>query len=210
MMKKEEILKFFDERFENIEMPCFGNMNLDYITSRLSVYRNNDDSWIVLFNSIVWWPAAEGLMGTIEVIGPGVIGCQGFDNDRITYPGKIESSYDDEILSVLVRGKEIDLKSLRIEPQFDLQPEIGFWAGTAIIKHYRDELLANDSELESFIPQGFKVDLVLDEWEHPDWDNPPRKTQTFSNIAAKLAQGASMNFEECPNPNTHFSKWLPK
>ena len=91
-MNESEILKFLDARFENIEMPCFSNMNIDYVTSQLSVYRNSHNSWIILFNSVVWWPSADGLMGMIEIVGPGVVGRQGFDNDRTFIPGIFEDS----------------------------------------------------------------------------------------------------------------------
>lgn len=211
IMNKKEILNFLDERFDNIEMPCFGNMNIDYVTSQLSVYVNPEGLWIILFNSVVWWPAGEGLMGMIELVGPGVSGVQGFDNDRTFIPGLIDYSFDDDrIMSVQVRGKEIDIESLNIKPQLDMQAELGFWACCALIKNYRSQLLANEQELYKFIPEGFECKLVLDEWQHPDWNCPPSQTHTFTKIAAALAEGVALEFESCPNPNTHWSKWIPK
>lgn len=210
-MNKEEILNYLDERFDNIQMPCFGNMNIDYITSQLSVYRNQAGLWIILFNSVVWWPAGEGLTGMLELVGPGVKGAQGFDNDRIFYPGTVDYSVDEnQIKSVRVRGKEIALTSLDIKPQFHIQPDPGFWACCALIRDYRSELLANEQELAKFIPAGFECMLVLDEWEHPDWGCPPSQTHTFTKIAAALAEGNSLELANSPNPNTHWSKWLPK
>lgn len=211
VMNESEIFKFLDERFENIEMPCFSNMNIDYVTSQLSVYRNSHNSWIILFNSVVWWPSADGLMGMIEIVGPGVVGRQGFDNDRTFIPGIVEDSYEEgRVVSISVRGEEVNVESLHIESNFDIQAEPGFWACCALVQDYRQQLLAKDDELKRFIPEAYKLELVLDEWEHPDWDCLPSKTHTFSILAKKLAEGSPLEMEKCPSPNIHWLNWLPK
>src|SRR4249919_1327959 len=117
-MDASSISRYLDERFEKFEMPCFSNMNVDYLSSRLSVHVSSD-SWMLLFNSIVWWPAADGLQGMIEVVGPGVRGMQGCDSDRSACSGVVETDDPgDEIVRVSVRGRPIELSSLAIAPDF--------------------------------------------------------------------------------------------
>jgi hypothetical protein len=40
-------------------MPCLSNLNVDYVSTRMSAYRS-PDKWLLVFNSVVWWPAAAG------------------------------------------------------------------------------------------------------------------------------------------------------
>lgn len=111
MFNRESILSFLDNAFQNIEMPCLGNMNIDYVSSRLSTYRSTD-KWLLLFNSVVWCPAGDGLMAVVETVGTGVVGRQGFDNDRCFVSGSVNMDDDEKILSIFVRGEDIDLTSL--------------------------------------------------------------------------------------------------
>ena len=206
------ICEFFDQRFDQLEMPCFGNMNIDYVTSRISIYTQAGGSWIVLFNSVVWWPASpDSLLGMIEVIGPGVVGRQGFDNGRITVPGRIESTEDDELLlAVSVRGRPIPLETLDVAPRRDVQSEIGFWACVALLEGHREMLLASDGELAPYIPAGFAKVAQLEEWEHPSFDVPPSRTETFRRLASAISSGSFGDVAVCARPNTHWSCWLPK
>lgn len=50
MYNKKSILGFLDKSFDRLEMPSFGsNMNIDYVSSRLSAYCSADQ-WLLLFN----------------------------------------------------------------------------------------------------------------------------------------------------------------
>jgi len=209
-MDASSISRYLDERFEKFEMPCFSNMNVDYLSSRLSVHVSSD-SWILLFNSIVWWPAADGLQGMIEVVGPGVRGVQGFDNDRSTCPGVVETDDSgDEIVAVSVRGRPVELSSLAIEPDFDLQADMGFWTAVALLDDYRESLLASKEEWAPFVPAQFKQVLQLDAWQQPDFDTLPSQTETFSRISSAIASGDFRDCEICAAPNTDWARWLPK
>ena len=79
----------------------------------------------MLFDSVVWWPSAEGLMGLmgmIDVIGPGGVGVHGCNDGPSTRAGSIEEGDSgDAIASFVVRGESVRLNSLKIEPQFDIQ-----------------------------------------------------------------------------------------
>jgi hypothetical protein len=137
MFNRDSILSFLDNAFQNIEMPCFGNMNIDYVSSRLSTYRSTE-KWLLLFNSIVWHPAAEGLETFVEIVGTGVVGKQGFALDRVFVPGSIEVDDDQNIVSIVVRGENIDPTSLVIQPNYDVQPEYGFWVSVALAEKYKE------------------------------------------------------------------------
>jgi hypothetical protein len=209
MFNRESILSFLDNAFQSIDMPCFGNMNIDYVSSRLSTY-HSVDKWLLVFNSVVWWPAAEGLMAMLETVGTGVVGRQGFDNDRAFVPGCIEVDDDENILRILVRGEDIDPTSLVIQPNYDIQPEYGFWVSVALAEKYKESLLASQAEVKQFIPPGFQHLLTIDEWEHPTWDILPSRTSTFPRVANVLVTSDLSLWNPVEAPNTHWSNWLPK
>ncbi|MEA5464297.1 hypothetical protein VB741_11210 [Leptothoe sp. PORK10 BA2] len=202
-------MSVLDNAFQSIEMPCLGNMNIDYVLSRLSVYRSSD-KWLLLFNSVVWWPSAEGLMAMVEVVGTGVVGRQGFDNDRFFGPGSIEMDDAQNILRIVVRGEDIDPTSLVIQPNYDVQPEYAFWVSVALAEKYKESLLASQVEVNQFIPPGFQHLLTIDEWDHPTWDMPPSRTLAFPRIANILVTSDPSLWMPVETPNTHWSHWLPK
>jgi hypothetical protein len=209
MFSRDSILSFLDNAFQSIEMPCFGNINIDYVSSHLSTYRS-PEKWLLLFNSVVWRPAAEGLMALVEIVGTGVVGRQGFDNDRAFVPGCIEVDEDQNILSIVVRGKDIDPSSLAIQPNYNVQPESGFWVSVALAEKYKESLLASQAEIQQFIPPGFQHLLTIDEWDHPTWDRPPSRTVAFPRIANVLVTSDPSLWIPVEAPNTHWSHWLPK
>jgi hypothetical protein len=209
MFNKYSILSFLDNAFQNIEMPCFGNMNIDYVSSRLLVYRNTD-KWLLLFNSVVWCPAAEGLMAMVETVGTGVVGRQGFDNDRAFVPGCIELDEEENIVRILVRGEDIDPTGLAIQPNHDVQSEYGFWVSVALAEKYKESLLASQAEIKQFIPPGFQHLLTIDEWDHPTWDMLPSRTVGFPHIANVLVTSDPSLWTPVEAPNTYWSHWLPK
>jgi hypothetical protein len=209
MFNSDSILNFLDNAFQSIEMPCFGNMNIDYISSRLSSYRSTD-KWLLLFNSVVWWPAAEGLMTMVETVGTGVVGRQGFDIHRAFVPGSVDMDDDRNILSIVVRGEDIDCSSLIIQPNYDVQPEYGFWVSVTLAKKYKQSLLASQAEVKQFIPTGFQHLLTIDEWDHPTWDTPPSRTVAFPRIANVLVTSDPSLWNPVDAPNTHWSRWVPK
>jgi hypothetical protein len=204
------ILRFLDDAFERIEMPCLSNLNVDYLCSRMSAYRG-PDTWLLIFNSVVWWPAADGLMAMVETVGPGAIGKQGFDNDRAFAPASLRIDEPGQrVAGIAIRGRDVDPGTLRIAPRYDLQPELGFWAAVAMLDQHRDELLASAAELARFIPGGFRHLLTMDEWEHPTFDTPASRTESFPLLAAVLEQADPSLWRPAARPNTHWSHWFPK
>jgi hypothetical protein len=205
------ILRFLDERFEKFEMPCLGNMNIDYLAVRLHVYTSPQRDWMLLFDSVVWWPGLGGLAGMIELVGPGVNGPQGFADDRLTEPGTVETDDDDvEITALVVRGHEIAPDSLDVRLDEEISGDLGFWTGVALLAEHREALLTTPQERARFVPAGFERVLVLDEWQHPDFDVPPSATDTFRTLAQALTSNDFAAFPASANPNTHWSNWVPK
>ncbi len=209
MFDQNSILTALDQAFQKIEMPCFGNTNIDYVSSRLSAYRSQDQ-WLLLFNSIVWIPAAQGLMTLVEMVGPGVVGQPGFDQNRVSVPGCITLDEDEKIVSIRVRGEEIDPTGLSIQPNDDLQPEYGFWVSVALAEMYQERLFASEAELKLFILPDFWHLLTLDTWDHPTWETLPSQTVTFPRIADILVASDPLLWHPVAVPNTHWSHWLPK
>jgi hypothetical protein len=209
MFNRNSILSFLDNAFQNIEMPCFSNVNIDYVSSYLSIYRSTD-KWLFLFNSVVWCPAAEGLMALVEIVGTGVVGRQGFDHNRVFVPGSIEVDDAQNIVSIVVRGENIDATNLVIQPNYVVQPEYGFWVSVALVEKYKESLLASQSEAKQFIAPGFQHLLTIDEWDHPTWDVPPSQTVTFPRIANVLVTSDPSLWLPVEVPNTHWSNWFPK
>ncbi len=204
------ILSFLDGAFERIEMPCLSNLNVDYVSTRMSAYRS-PDKWLLLFNSVVWVPAADGLMAMVETVGPGASGKQGFDNDRAFTPGQIETDASGErVEGITVRGRAVDPDALGITPRLELQADVGFWAAVALIDQYREDLLASAAELQRFIPAGFQHLLSVDEWEHPTFDVPASRTESFPLLAEVLEKADPSLWRPATHPNTHWSHWFPK
>jgi hypothetical protein len=206
----KSILTFLDQAFERIEMPCLGNLNVDYISTRLSAYRSAE-KWLLIFNSVVWWPAADGLMAMVETVGPGALGKQGFDNDRAFGPGQIELDRAGEsILSISIRGEHVDPTMLDIRPDYGVHAEYGFWTAVALTDKYREKLLASQDEVARFIPAGYQHLITLDEWDHPTWDTPASKTEAFPRLAQILVSSDPSLWRPVSAPNTRWSNWQPK
>lgn len=205
-----DILAFLDRAFERIEMPCLGNLNVDYVSTRMSGYRG-PDQWLVLFNSVVWWPAADGVMAMVEAVGPGAMGKQGFDNDRAFTPASIDVDESAQrVRGVTVRGRDVDPSALSLAPRLELQPELGFWVAVALMDRHREELLASPDELARFIPSGFQHLLTVDEWQHPTFEVPASRTESFPLLAQVLVSADPSLWRPAVNPNTHWSHWYPK
>ena len=209
MESPQQILEFLDRRFNAIDMPCFGNMNIDYISSRLLAFRD-DSRWLILFNSIVWWSASEGLVTILECVGNCVQGKQGFDSDRYLITGQIKYDEMPNDYHVTVRGKHIPLSELKIIARPELFAEQEPNIAIALLENYREELLANREEYGKFIPDGLTQILVLDQWHHPDWGCLPSQTESFPLIAEVLFTGNPDLYKPPTNPNTDWRFWFPK
>ncbi len=209
MESPKQILEFLDRRFDAIEMPCFGNMNIDYVSSRLLAFRD-ETRWMLLFNSITWCPAGQGLTTIVECVGNCVQGRQDFDSDRIFMTGQIQ--YDEllDIYRVNVRNKSVAITELEITPHPDLYADREFDIAIALLSDYREELLASTDEYEKFIPEGLIEVLRLDEWHHPDWGCPPSQTESFQLIAEVLFTGNSNLYTSPQRSNTNWHFWFPK
>ena len=209
MESPSQILEFLDRSFNSIEMPCLGNMNIDYISSRLLAFRD-DTRWLILFNSIVWWAAGQGLTTIVAPIGNSVKGKQGFDNDFCFATGKIEYNELLDLYEVSVRNKNISLSELNIIVPPHLHSEYEIDIAIALADKYREELLASEDEYRMLIPDGLTEVLRLDEWHHPDWNCPPSQTETFPLIAEVLFTGNNNLYKPPTNPNTDWKFWFPK
>ena len=209
MESPSQILEFLDHSFNSIEMPCFGNMNIDYISSRLLAFRD-DTRWLILFNSIVWWASGQGLTTIIAPIGNCVKSKQGFDNDFCFETGKIAYNELLDLYEVSVRDRPITLSELNIVAHPHLHSEHELDIAIALLDKYREELLASGDEYRMLIPDGLTEVLRLDEWHHPDWDCSPSQTETFPLIAEVLFTGNSNLYKPPTNPNTDWKLWLPK
>jgi hypothetical protein len=213
MESPSQILDFLDRSFGSFEMPCFGNMNIDYISSRLLAFRD-DTRWVILFNSIVWWASCEGLTTLVTPIGICLNGKLGFDNDRFRdgyfTTGNIQYNEFLELFEISVRDRPISLSELNIIPHPHLHSEYKLDIAIALVDKYREELLASEDEYRRLIPDGLTEVLRLDEWHHPDWDCPPSQTETFPLIAEVLFTGNSNLYKPPRNPNTDWQFWLPK
>ena len=209
MESSPQILKFLDSRFGSIEIPYFGNMNIDYISSRLLAFRD-DSRWLILFNSIVWCPAGQGLMTMVECVGNCVQGKQWFDSERSFITGQIRYDEVSNDYHVNVRGRSIPLSELNVISHPDLFSEHEPNIAIALLKNYREELLASEKEYGVFMPDGLTEVLRLDEWHHPDWDCLPSQTESFPLIAEVLATGNPDLYKPPTNPNTDWRFWFPK
>ncbi|WP_434687677.1 DUF7003 family protein [Pseudanabaena minima] len=215
MESPQQILEFLDRSFNEIKIPCLGNLNVDYLSSRLLAFRD-EHQWIIMFNSITWCPAGEGLTTIIECVG----NCNSqknneqqnfhFGSNLSLITGQIKY---DELLNdylVTVRGKSIPLTGLNIIFRPDLFSEHEPDIAIALLANYREELLANREEYGGLIPEGLTEVLCLDEWHHPNWDCPPSQTESFPLIAEVLYTGNPNLYKPPSSPNTDWRFWFPK
>ena len=215
MKSPQQILEFLDRSFNEIKIPCLGNLNVDYLSSRLLAFRD-EHQWVIMFNSITWCPAGEGLTTIIECVGNCTLQEDNaqhdfhFNNNRYLITGQIKY---DEVLNdylVTVRDKSIPLTELNIIFRPDLFSEHEPDIAIALLENYREELLANQEEYGVFIPEGLTEVLRLDEWHHPDWDCPPSQTESFPLIAEVLSTGNPNLYKPPSKPNTDWRFWFPK
>lgn len=152
----------------------------------------------------------------VEIVGPGVFGRQGFDDGQAFGPGFIEFDYgknydeeDTKILSIEVRGREIDPTSLVLNTNYNVYNDYGFWVSVALTEKYKESLLASQTEIGRFIPPGFKHLLSIDEWDHPLMCGAtlPSQTEAFPRIADVLVAKDSSLWKPVKEPNTHWSHW---
>jgi hypothetical protein len=208
MQSPSQILQFLDRSFDEIKIPCFGNMNVDYLASGLLVFRDHQQ-WLLIFNSIAWCPAGNGLTTIIECIGNGC-SSKKFYGDRYLCTGQIEYDQDLDQYLVNVRSKSINVSELNVIAYPDLYSDRECDVAIALLANYREELLANEAEYGIFIPDGMVKILELDEWHHPDWGCPPSQTETFPLIAEVLYIGNPDIYQPASRPNTDWRLWFPK
>ena len=215
MESPAQILQFLDRSFAEIKIPCFGNMNVDYISSRLLAFRD-EQQWILVFNSIAWCPAGEGLTTIIECVGNCCLSKNNiqhdfhFDSNRYLITGKIEYNQVLDEYLVSVRDKSVDLAELGIIAYPDLYTDRELDVAIALSEKYREELLANREEYGVFIPNGMTQVLQLEQWHHPDWDCPPSQTESFPLIAEVLYRAVTDLYKPAKHPNTDWRLWFPK
>lgn len=211
MLDEQLILADLDRAHKNYYLPCFSNMNIDYVASRLVGFRD-ETRWLLMFNSIVWWPAGEGLTTLVELVGNALpADQQGYQNDRYFVPGKVITEDDDQVVeSIVVRGRKVAVDSLTITPNLQIQPERGFWVCVALLDGYKEQLFAQPEEYQRFVPAGLEKIITLDEWQHPDVDLFPSHTTTFPALARRLASGDPSVTIPTHLANSHWSHWYPK
>ncbi|MFM7599960.1 MAG: DUF7003 family protein [Pseudanabaena sp.] len=212
MESPQQILEFLDRSFNEIKIPCLGNLNIDYLSSRLLAFRD-EHQWMIMFNSITWCPAGQGLTTIIESVGNWNSQKNNIQNDShfanvITGQIKYDELLNDYL--VTVRGKSIPLTELNIifRPELfsEHEPDIAI----ALLANYREELLASHEEYGVFVPEGLTEVLRLDEWHHPNWGCPPSQTESFPLIAKVLYTGNPNLYKPPSKPNTDWKFWFPK
>ena len=200
-----QILEFLDRCFQEIKIPCFGNLNIDYLDSRLMAFRDQQQ-WLLIFNSIAWCPAGEGLTTLIECVG----NCPLPNSPNFLVTGKIIHDPASEEYQVTVRGNDIALSELDIISYPDLFADRELDIAIALLPKYREQLFANREEYGVFIPAGMDEILRLDQWHHPDWSCPPSQTLSFPMIAEVLVTGDRRLYQPPAMTNTHWQNWFPK
>lgn len=143
-----------------------------------------------------------------------------YNEGRFFYPIE-EGTWMDENMpemvslsgAVMLRGKAISLPSVdqyraaAIELQGD-RPAI-FELCRFLAHHYRDEVLAADSERRACVPPELAEILVLEEWHHPDVcsGEMASEMETFRQLADVLVSGDISRYKTAEPHNTNWSHW---
>ena len=115
--------------------------------------------------------------------------------------------------TVTLRGATIELPSVEqyrmagIEIEGE-RPAI-FELCRFLAHHYRDQVLATQSERRASVPPELTEILVLEEWHHPDVCSGelPSETETFRELAEVLATGELSRYQSAEALNTHWKHW---
>lgn len=122
---------------------------------------------------------------------------------------KVEFDFDDAALenrgfvsAVKVRGEQVDLSGLEIEPDASRDP--AFAIGLAVVRKYRDRILANAEEAARFFPDGMPpVFMVIDQWHYAKWVRPS-KTELFQQLARAIASNDPACYAPTRAANTEW------
>ena len=109
---------------------------------------------------------------------------------------------------VCIRGREVDLDRLKLEPDFALEKDGGFWVAVALLERYREELLPRDQELAKYFSDGAPPKfIVLDEWHYSRY-NLPSQWEVFGMLAKVMVEGDVSLYQPTEEPNTHWESWV--
>ena len=131
----------------------------------------------------------------------------------------IEEEYGETVSStareINVRGQSVTVPKPDEYGEFgvtlDAPPQVFVYElCRSLASNHRDLVLATDDERKSMVPDGSRMLLLLDEWNHPNVVDPesrPSGNETFQQIANVLIKGDPSLYSPTQPPNTHWSNW---
>jgi hypothetical protein len=212
MSSPKEILETLDGFADRFEFPGFNNMNYETADSRLHCFRDGD-RWALVIESLVDWPAADGLMTVVFAMGD-------IRDELLTTLLPIETpiEYDDDTEElvipdeVVVRGKSVAVDREAIDATSEQHEVEGSFALILeLVKSHRDALFCTAEELAERVAPGLALILTLDDWAHPDvYGGPkPSESPTFQQLADVLASGDVSRYAPTDSPNSRdWKMWL--
>ncbi len=205
-MDAAEILAQLDVAAQDFRFPDLGHGYYYAVDAKLHGFRD-DARWALVVEAVGYSPRAGNLVDVLHVFGNCLTrGGPGFENDdflnRVENWEELEDVDEPEVYRggpIVVRGRAIAVDAA---PGSDLERVLRL-----LVPEHRELLLADEAELRRRIPADLPEVLRLDEWQHPDGQEPPSGSETFRQVAEVLATGDLRRYSPSGAPNTHWSNW---
>ncbi|SDB82273.1 DUF7003 family protein [Shouchella lonarensis] len=222
MVTKESVLEILDGHFDNVKRPYFEDRELDYIGSKISIFRLNESDWMInlqffqrcedsAFIESHFYSNQLKRQYKVDVFDPFYFKTS--DGEEIDY----EASDASDV-------KKIDL--LQVYSQAYPLTKEQMYQGDATIKEtawkeflrdlfsydsFREKLWLNQQELL----EGFKYDkqsieafaVESEAFQFPDYLTSPSEISCFQSIAESLERNDPklINFD---TPNNEWKEWM--
>lgn len=164
-----EILQYLDKSDEPLL-----NLNYDIAAVRVTGFCNQE-SWAIVYELLMNYPASDGIGLMLRVYGPGVRVGQGFDTPVLHSPfewDKWEIEYDESHKRIIPQELEVYIRKELVEiPSKDVvrqnrAPEFDFDLLLHLVESYGEELYSTDEELSLYVSKDLEKLVYFDDWHH--------------------------------------------
>jgi uncharacterized protein DUF7003 len=217
---RDDVLRQLDEAQDEYALLGPGNAHYPSAELRMDSFAS-DGAWLLAVQLLAWGKRDGGFVRLVQFFGNAVD-----DPGEPTIAEPIASGtgsplfkdgkcqLDPNSYSVKIRGSERhftfspeDYRREGIEPD-KMAPELAILRMLAV--QAGDELMLSPQEVLSQADQPELNHLFrLTEWHHPDpgEDEVPSELPCWRHIAEAIAEKAARDLPDCPDINTHWSRW---
>lgn len=234
---ESEILAILDDCAQAFTFPALDNGYVYPAKVRLSVFTSEED-WALVIEVFGFSPRSGDPDVHVHTFSSRISRSKGadsyvteeaFENYLKNNPNN-ESSFfypisnhswidqDDgesaiESASILLRNTEYTVPNIAELIAAGIEPEENVPLVFEVCRWLADkeplQVLANDQEIKTNLPNGVSKLLDLEEWNHPDTvgEELPSQNECFQQLAKVLVSGDISHYQPTEKPNTHWQNW---